>query len=154
MKHDAKKNTDNPLVFHNRMPPEKSELQNQCQVLALKKARFGNDPIDIQEFKKLYRLDFPNLPKTYYGDVLEMVNGQIQLKHEALERLKENSTVTTSDPKRIEQLEAIENLVKQYDKVFSLCFGSGNVSQKHDFSELGFNRNNREFNPVVLSKFI
>ena len=126
----------------------------ESQVLALKEKRFGSDPIDINEFKKLYKLDFTGGITNSYWSVLEMKKGIIQVKPSNLEALQASCTTTTTNPQLIRQLEAVSALVKQYDEVYKLCFGSGYSHLKNDFSELMYNRFEKGFNDGVLKKFL
>ena len=124
------------------------------QIEALKNKRFGDDPIDMDVFRQLYRI--PNIRFTdsslNNSEYLTMKNGSIILDKPTLEQMKQDFTVTTDDPVLIKKLEKIEKLVKQYDTLYNELFQI--KSGRHDFKEIGYNRQTGEFLNEVVVKFV
>ena len=132
---------------------ENPQAYFNVRIEALKKKRFGDDPIDMDVFRQLYRI--PNIRFTDSGinnrEYLTMKDGQVAIDEAKLKELKDEFTVTTNDPVLIKKLDKIKELVKQYDTLYQDLFGI--KSGIHDFKEIGYDRASGQYLSNVVAKF-
>ena len=123
-----------------------------AQVLKLKEKRFKGDPINMEVFKNLYNITDLNIKPLARPGTLEMKEGKISVKESVVKELKERHTITTDNPKVIQYMNDVRNMMKEYDRLLELISKGKPQRLNHQFAELGYYKPDDRFSHKRISE--